>query len=201
MRKTSWLLLIIFAAPLLAQDKKDEAGKAEVQKVEKKKSDDKRTDGKETKDKKTFEEPGKFSIGLPESGFQWKKVQDLKSGNTTGVSYSCSNGERQKIISLVVFNHKAKTDKEKRVFILEEYDEYGRNYKIIEGNKPKLEFKIEDQISYRLRLQDSNGSEFYCYRTTIFGKNLFTISIRAPTADEAKDFQNKLIKSFKELDK
>ena len=174
------VLIALLVTPLLAEDKKDG-------------------------DNKTFIEKGKFSVDVPEQGFEWKKFQDIKSDNITGASYLCTKENSKKYAILVVLDYLAKTDQEKRIFLTKQFDEYTKNRirekeKIIEGDKLKLKTKIQERISYPLKVQSSDGSEFYYYRTTVFGKNTFTISIKAPTADEAKAFQDKILKSFKELE-
>jgi hypothetical protein len=180
MRKLFWVLIALFVTHLYGADKKDA-------------------------DKKTFEEAGKFSVGLPENGFQWKKFQDINSGDLTGAAYTCTKSKSNKTASLTILYQKAKTDKDKRSYVAGEYDSFKNgleknNSKIIEDTKPKLEDNIPDKVSYFLKIHNSDGSEFYFYTTKIFGKNTISIVVKASKATEAKEFMDKIVKSFKELD-
>jgi hypothetical protein len=66
------LLVVLFATPLLAEDKKVTNKKAE--------------------EKNTFEAPGLFSVKSPENGFSWEKMIDTaeKGGVAATHIYKCS---------------------------------------------------------------------------------------------------------------
>jgi hypothetical protein len=66
---------------------------------------------------------------------------------------------------------------------------------------PKPESKIPDHVSYSLKLQNPDKSEFFQYTTIYFGKNTFSINTQSRKLDEAKALNEKTVKSLKELEK
>ena len=181
MNRLFFVLIVLLATPLLAEDKKDG-------------------------EKKTSEEKGKFSVEVPEKGFEWKKTQDINSPIAKGAVYSCEEKNSIKTTSLTIFYHTAKTDKERRTYIEGNFDGFRKSQeqnkgKILAGDKPNLPTKIPDQVSFSVKAQNANGFVFYAQATVIFGKNIFSILTMAEKADEAKALNEKIVKSFKELDK
>jgi len=152
-----------------------------------------------------FEEAGKFSVGVPEEGFQWKKVQDIDSGNQRGAAYSCTKKNSQKVMSLSYVDLSAKTDGDKRNFVAGKYNGSRKgleqiNAKILEEAQPDLGSDVPNRVSYHLKVRSANGAVFCVYSTTIFGKRAISITARAPDSSEAKAFCDKVVESLKELD-
>jgi hypothetical protein len=200
MRIVLWLLIFVFASPLFADDKKTDAGKAVTKKIGKNSSDNKKTE-----DNNTFEEKGKFSVGVPEKGFEWKKLQDINFNKTTGAVYICKSKNTTNSVIFTLLEQGPKTDQDKRNYIAGQFDGFKKDFektsggKIIEGEMPKLESNIPKQVSYPLKLQNADKSEFYQYTTIIFGKNTFSVTANSLKKSEAKALNEKVIKSIKEL--
>ncbi|MGA2796823.1 MAG: hypothetical protein ABSE63_04525 [Thermoguttaceae bacterium] len=185
MRNIFLISIVFFAAPLFAADNKPADNKPA--------------------DNKTFTEPGKFSIGLPEEGFQWKKLQDIKIGNVTGAMYICASPTGKSMAILTSIQEKFESDKGRKEFCESAYKSLIQSLQsgkgqVIEDTKPKLESKVPDQVNYAFKVHNPDNSEVYCFFTAIFGKNSTQIFIKAPSESEAKDLHNKLVKSFKELE-
>jgi len=107
---------------------------------------------------------------------------------------------------LVEVKQNIKTDDDKMNYIAENFDSFKHDFekgdaKIIEGEMPKLESKIPDHVSYSLKLQNPDKSEFFQYTTIYFGKNTFSINTQSRKLDEAKALNEKTVKSLKELEK
>ncbi|MCC6125443.1 MAG: hypothetical protein IT426_10800 [Pirellulales bacterium] len=186
MHKLLFVLIVLLATPLLAEDKN-------------------------VKENNTFEEKGKFSVDVPEKGFEWKKLQDLKFTNTPdakiiGAGYICEKKDSTKTAVLTAHYRKIKTDKERKEYIEGYLDGVRKKQenlsgKILDGDKPKIEGKISNQVSYLLKAQNADGSIIYVQTTLVFGKNTFSISTIGSTANEAKKTSDKIVESFKELEK
>jgi hypothetical protein len=181
MYRLFFILIALLATPLVAEDKN-------------------------VGDKKTFEVKGKFSVGVPEDGYEWKKIQDIKAATIIGAAYTCEKKDSKKIAVLTILNQKSKTDKERRAYIEGNLNGFRKrqeksNGTIVSGDKPAIEEKIPDQVSYSLKAQNSDGSVLYAQATIIFGRNTFTILTMNPNSDEAKEFNEEITKTFKELDK
>jgi hypothetical protein len=165
------------------------------------------SDDKDDEGQKTFVEKGKFSVEVPEKGFRWKKFQDIdiNKEKLIGTSYLCTNKHSRNSVFLSYLKQNAKSDQDKRNFIAGNYDGFKGSFekgngKIIEEVLPDLKANIPDQVSYSLKLQNPDKSEFYQYITIFFGKNTFSITAQSLKLNEAKALNEKTVKSLKEID-
>lgn len=205
MRILSWLLMFVFVTPLFAEDKKSAVKEADSQKTEAKEVEKKEPDQKDSEGIKTFEEKGIFSVEVPEKVLKFGKLNDVKTGKVIDGCYFFWNKKSPNTAILSYFKQNIKTDNDKRNFIAENFKSFKHDFekganKIIEGETPKFESKVPDHVSYSLKLQNPDKSEFFQYTTIYFGKNTFSINTQSRKLDEAKALNEKIVKSFKELD-
>ena len=149
-----------------------------------------------------FDQSGKFNVAVPETGFGWKKFQDIPSGSQPISVYVCTKPGDPKAAILTVFPHKSMTDADRRNFTAGQYDGFRQSQeqnkgKILEGERPVLGFNIPDIVSFALKAQNADGSVFCCYTTIIFGEVTVSVMGRAPEAGEAKAFCEKVVESLK----
>jgi hypothetical protein len=198
--------MFVFVTPLFAEDKKSVVKEADSQKTEVKEVEKKESDQKDSEGIKTFEEKGIFSVEVPEKVLKFKNLHDKRTGKDIDGVYLFWNKKSPSTANLSYFKQNLKTDYDKRNFIEEHFKSFKHDFekgdnKILEGEMPKLESKIPDRISYSLKLQNPEKSEFFQYTTIFFGKNTFSINTQSRKLDEAKALNEKIVKSFKELEK
>jgi hypothetical protein len=148
--------------------------------------------------------PGKFSVGLPESGYQWQKLQDLNAAGITGAVYTCSKAGVRKGVVLSILYHEFLDDTNRREYVVGQYEGFRKsqeriNGKIIEGETPSFTSKVPDRVSYQVKVQLADGSTLYCYTVIVFGKSTISFNGAAVDANEAKALCEKTADSFKEL--
>ena len=206
MRILPWILIFVFVCPIFAQDKKSDVKDSDSNKTEAKGVEKTESDQKDSEGIKTFEEKGIFSVDVPEKVFGWKNLKDQKTGKVIDGVYLCVSKKSPNTAILSYFKQNIKTDNDKRNFIAEHFNRFKHDFekgddKIIEGERPKLESKIPDHVSYSLKLQTAEKSEFFQYTTIYFGRNTFSINTQSRKLDEARALNEKIVKSLKELDK
>jgi hypothetical protein len=180
MHKLLFVLIAILAMPLMAEDKN-------------------------IGEKNIFEEKGKFSVEAPESGYEWKKWQDINSPLVKGTAYKCKKKDSKKFAMLVVCYDSAKTEKEKRGYIKGFFLAIQNNPTVLKiktlEEMPEPQSKIGEQISFPLNIQSPDAKELKAQATTDFRKNTYFLMTIAENADDAKEFNDKILKSLKEFDK
>ncbi|MGD0382921.1 MAG: hypothetical protein ABSA77_05315 [Thermoguttaceae bacterium] len=184
---------------MYAADTKAAENKAQDGKV----ADAKSADSKDAENK-PFVVPGKFSIGSPEKDIQWKKLQDINAGDFTGVICVYVVPTSKQMAFLYVIYKKLQSDKDRQAWCQSAYASFKQGMpkgKVIVLESPKLDSKIPDQVKYICKVQKADNTEGYCICTVIFGKGTYQINISAQSEKEAKDLHDKLVKSFKELEK
>ena len=180
MNRLFFVLIVLLATPLLAEDKN-------------------------VGNSKTFEEKGKFSVGVPEDGYEWKKAQDLDSPILKGAMYKCKKKDSKRFSLLVIAFDTVKTAKARSDWLKGIYQTFQKN---LEQNKVKIVGDIPDfnsikqnQATFPLKAQLSDGRIFRLQTSIIFGRNTFIIGTASDKAEEdVKEFNEKIVKTFKELD-
>jgi hypothetical protein len=157
-------------------------------------------------EKKPFQVEGVFSVGCPEEGYEWKKVKDIEKDGHKAEIYIFSKQGSTKLVVLAVTYGKVAGDQLRAKYVQQGYDGVKRGLQgtqctIIEEQNPSSNPPIPDRVPSFIHAKAPNGGESYGHYTTIFGNNAFQIGVTAPTAEEAKDWNDKILKSFKELNK
>ena len=104
---------------------------------------------------------------MPEEGFQWKKVQDIDSGNQRGAAYACTKANSQKVVSLTCMDRSAKTDGDRRDFVAGMYNGSRKGLeqikaKILEEAKPDLGSDVPNRVSYHFKVKSVRGRCVLC---------------------------------------
>jgi hypothetical protein len=186
------LLLLLFFMPLIFQACEDKKEQPEKKKEA------------QTIGKNKLELPGLLSIESPEDGYQWIKKSDDVGGHE-GSIYICAKSGNSKVAVLGIINAHCEGDDRRLAALTGAYIGFIKTferyqYKIIETQEPSKITPIPNQVTYFAQGKKQDGTQVNRFGTEIFGKNTFHLEVEAQSKDEAKDFHNKILKSFKELD-
>jgi hypothetical protein len=152
-----------------------------------------------------FDRAGQFCVAPPEPGFEWKKLQDIASGDQRGSVHVCTRLGGPRVAILVVIDLEAKADADRRNFIAGQYDGFRKsleqsNGKILEGERPALESNIPARVSYAVKAQTPDGTVSCCHATIMFEGNTVNVTARASDAIEARELCERVVASLKKSD-
>jgi tetratricopeptide (TPR) repeat protein len=152
---------------------------------------------------KVFKEPGVFSVETPESGYAWRKVQDLKAPDSTGAIYVCTKEGSAKVAVLTLQFRRVDGDARKTIVKAHYNGLFGfleeSKFHFLEEKRPSLALPIPDRVPFSIRAQSPNGTIVCLYCESVFGKNTYLIQATAPTNEEARKLFDAVAKSIREL--
>jgi hypothetical protein len=147
--------------------------------------------------------PELLAIASAGQGFEWKHVTDAVLNGVKARYYLCSSGTSESRVLLMVEERFPETDKHK-IAALKAHLNAQASKMVEEGYKltydaPKPEPPIPSRVSFAMTGKKKDG-ERHVRVVTIFGKNIYSITVWADNAKEA-DRLAEVAKSFKELAK
>jgi hypothetical protein len=150
--------------------------------------------------------PDLLTIGPPAKGFRWKHVADKDEKGVKARYYLASSEKSDTRVLLMVEERCAETDKHKWAAFAAFVNEMGAKlvrdgYQIDKSKSeiPKLDPPVPQRLAFGL-MGKNKESEVHIRNVTIFGKNIYSITVWADNAKEA-DRLIKVAMTFKEIAK